>query len=425
MTDPVRFLFHRWRLRSAVAACCLLLAACIPAPLGKYYKPIYRDGGIARVEYSGNQCHGATGAPVSMKVALAEGVTLKARADTDRLDAASAPTDAGGMRLNLALEVPAGVSVRFEGREARVGADDRAAVVVPMPAFEVSATRMFPGDATIDPQRISPTPQLFADGLPTPARFETQLSIAYALPDFVPPAIEVEMPGLRFADEPAPADTPSGAAPLILRARAAARPESFAGQYKDTRSLVYRTVEAQATLEARQRQCLERQPQQTAQCSRLAAYDDGRFDVLQGAVRYSGRWYVHDTRRKEPFRGEVSLQHRRAAGWQLSRNAIRVRDLSGVGSDAVKIHRIDRMWVRFRYEAPFDAAFVGVDDHPGLAALGGTELRLSLPLETMPSQASRHAVHLPALRINGTLVPLQPIEIEKRLFDVGLSPFNC
>ena len=423
MTDPVRFPVQRWRLRSAIAASCLVLSACIPAPLGKYYKPAYRDGGVARVEYSGNQCRGASGAPVSMKVALADGVTLQV--DADEVSPGSTASQAGGMRLNLALEVPAGVAVQFQGRETTVGADGRNDAAVTMPAFQVSAGRMLPGDAWVDPHRISPTPQLFAPGRSAPTGFETHLTLSYAWHDFVPQMIEVEMPGLRFAAGPPVLETPPGAMPLILQTRAAARPESYAGQYKDTRSLVYRTVEAQAALDARLRDCLESRPQQAAQCSRLMGYDDGRFDVLHGEVRYAGRWYVYDTRTRQPFRGEMSLQHRRTDAWRLSSDAIRVRDLSGTGAEAVRIHRIDKMWVRFRYEAPFDAAFVGVDDHPGVAALGGTRLRLSLPLEPGPSQASRHAVHLPALRINGTLVPLPPIDIEKRLFDVGLSPFNC
>ena len=134
-------------LLACLSAC---LCACVPAPLGKYYKPIY---GAPGATYSGDQCQGQAGAPASLTWEIADGVSLNVSAwrtygERNRPD----------RPLRLTLQIPLGTRFQFLGDGIRLSqrAEDEGQVV---PAnLDIAATIMIPGDQAVDMPKIAPTP---------------------------------------------------------------------------------------------------------------------------------------------------------------------------------------------------------------------------------------------------------------------------
>jgi hypothetical protein len=69
---------------------------------------------------------------------------------------------------------------------------------------------------------------------------------------------------------------------------------------------------------------------------------------------------------------------------------------------------------------PLETRLTGVDDMPNG---GGTMVGFSLNLGDR--EPSKYIIDLPAAHINGVLYRVLPIELELRMFDVGIEPFTC
>jgi hypothetical protein len=82
--------------------------------------------------------------------------------------------------------------------------------------------------------------------------------------------------------------------------------------------------------------------------------------------------------------------------------------------------------VHLRYAAPFGSAFIGVSN---ARVLPPTKLSLTMPLPLPPAAgggaAQRYVLRLPDISIGGKLVPLRPIQFERRRLGMGVRPFNC
>lgn len=404
------------RCRLGAVAASFVLAGCVPAPLGTYYKPLTAGAGAT---YSGELCQGAAGAPAVMQIELASGVTLVVRAGMPPAASAAAPAR-GGVALAMTLRVPEGVTTQFADAQIAISADGQERRVT-APALQVLAWRQIDGAAMFDLTRDSPTPSLFAAGAAPVAGFRSVASINYAVPGFAPSRLEAQLPGLRIVDASGSRLLP----PLTVQA-GADDTQGSAARDPGRQMIVYRTQDRVAAVHERHAQCL-REPSRTAQqCARIPQYDERSLDALHGGVRYAGRWYVFDPRASSPFMGELTIEQNAPARWQLAPPAITLRDLSAASGTPARTHAIGRVSVSLSYAAPFTSAFVGVDNTRKDST---TRVTMQLPLDPgdarSPGPARRYVVRLPAISINGTVVPIQPIEFEQRRLDVGLLPFNC
>lgn len=390
------------------AVSCLILgtvmAGCAPVPLGSYYKPLYPAATPQQVSYRGDQCHGASGAPVTLRLILAEGVELQL---------GSRPAPGGdGRELMLEIELLPGRQLQFAHHQIAIQRDQSPWETISAPDWQLHSRLPVDARQPIDVAALSATPDLLAG--PDAPSLEGTLSASYSFKPFMPEHIEVDLPGIQVSTAP----TLNVAAPSVT-ARAMARPELYEGQYRDTRSLVYRTSSQQHVLDQKLQAC--RSSGQTArQCQRLLDADDGRLQLHQGAFTFDSRWYLYDTRRHEPFRGELSIRFEQPLRWQLDPPRVRVRDPGQ--PDVSHEHILDTAWLTLAYNAPFGSRVQLAPGLPASGTLAGTRLRLELPL---PGPAAVYRVQLPPLLINGKSQPLKVFELERRRFDMGLMPFNC
>lgn len=380
----------------------MLLSGCIPAPLGRYYKPLYPEPAAT---YSGDLCYGQAGAPAVLTVPLVDGVRFTVRA-TQRLT-----IDTHSPRqLDLSVTVPAGVRFRFVTPQIAVEPVDTPAAPADALTMAVQASLRVPALERIDPMQVAPTPLTSSQGQPlyTDYRLNTGWMPSWG-DGFVPQAIEMTLPTLRRAGYPD--------LPLVVQAQARPRPERFAGESKGHTSLIYVTPDSDARTAARHRQCLA-EGRAAQACDLITAYDDGGFQIRQDDLEVQGRWYVYHVERGTPFRGDLGLQMSRPTPWQLLDNQIRVRNLA---DHSERRHTFSHLNLLLSYRVPLDSTVYLPPERA--QPQKGVELQIRRALDAQ--EAARYRVTLPDVAINGRRLTLPPIELVRHSLDFGLLPFNC
>lgn len=380
-------------LRFALWAVPYLLVGCIPAPLGKYYKPSVAD---IPSQYSGNECHGMAGAPAIMEFPLAPGI--QARVDAIRVQGAS---ETSGRVLHIEIELPLGNDIQFTSPTAKIREDDNGVwQALPM---EVTLSAAVRTGGRVRMADIAPSLVQAID----PNDFYANATLDYSLPNYVPEQITMTLPGIRI-------DGGNIIAPARFEAHSKQREPTYKGEYRDNWSLIYTTPESQARLEKRLSNCAAKGSPGTAneRCKYLYGFDEGGFVRTLDPFSVSGRWYVF--RPGLPFNGELKLEYHHPMDWEFVSDTLSLQDDNGK-SNAIPLNS---MSLYFHYVIPLDTPLHGVNRPPSK-----TKLEINGNLGT--SEASRYQVQLPALRVNGKLYALPRIDLEKHLFDFGIEPFNC
>ena len=355
------------------------LSACVPAPLGKYYKPIYAAPGAT---YSGDLCRGQAGAPASLTWEVADGVSLNVSAwrtygERNRPD----------RPLRLTLQIPLGTRFQFLGDGIRLSqrAEDEGQVV---PAnLDIAATIMIPGDQAVDMPKIAPTPFDGAASRQAIRNFSGSVALHFSWPDnFVPKSLAMEIPPIVLLDAP-----PAELAPIKVLATAKKRPDRYPGEFKSQTSLIYTTPVSEAALAEKVAKCTQETPPR--KCEQIPLYDDGGFSLERQGFDFSGRWYVYDVEKHTPFSGTLDVAYREPVRWKFAANKIRITDLS---SRAERIYQFEKFPLYLRYQVPFDTPVRGVNDSP-YSKTTTVSNNSSLGTEELP----RYFIKLPPLLING------------------------
>lgn len=380
-----------------------LLSACVPAPLGKYYKPVYSDSSAT---YSGNSCGGKAGAPALMTVALTDGVTLTI--DAWRSYGEQSRKD---IPLHITMQLPKGVQAQFMSNEIRVSSHAQNGGQNMPTEIEISAAVLIPSDGVVDMQEIAPTPFPDRGSVQTVTKFSANTAFYFSWKDnFVPSSISMDIPTIVLLD---------GAAkellPMKLTANARKRPDTYPGQYKSSTSLIYANQASELALAQKYARCIKETPH--LKCKQILLYDDGAFNLEQQGFNFSGRLYVFDVEKHSPFSGELHVEYQDAVKWKFVSNIIRMTDLSNM---AQRTYQFDKFPLSFRYQVPLNTPVRGVNDAPHSKT---TNLSINSSLGTENLQ--KYIVQLPPLLINGKLHQIKPVELEKRVFDFGMEPFNC
>lgn len=384
----------------------LLLSGCIPAPLGRYYQPVYPDPAAT---YAGDLCYGKAGAPAVLTVPLPDGVSFTVRATARLADDPTRPR-----QLDLSVKVPAGVRFRFVAPQLTVEPADAPGTSSPPPSaplmMDVQATLRLPARDRIAPADMAPTPLRTPQGqaLYTDYRSHTGWTPSWG-EGFVPQAITMTLPTVLRP----------GQADLRVEVQAQARPrrERLIGEQKGHTSLMYATAESDAETAERHRRCLaEGRP--ASACQAIITFDTGGFRITRDELLWRGRWYVADVEQGSPFRADLTLEVNTPSPWQLSDNQIRVRDLS---TQTEKRHTFEHLNLSLSYRVPLDSPVY----LPTERALGPKGVVLSTRRSIGSQEAERYRVTLPEVEINGRRLTLPPIEFVRHSLDFGLLPFNC
>ena len=397
MSGRVRFVLRRVVGLTPLVGVLLALGGCIPAPVGKYYQA---QMSLSGARYSGSACHGQSGAPAVLHVTLAPGVD--ARIDAMPVHGA----DAGGQRpLHIAFEVPRHTTLRFGGRVARVSVDDgRTWRDLPLRASVRASVSVADRVAFTS---WAPT----ALGAIEPGTFEARAALSYQLPHYAPQRLTMTIPAIVLADGAELAATQ-------VEAQRQERPESYPGEYRTHRSLIYTTAASRAALVQRTLECQRRVAagDRTLHCDNLRIYDPGGFKVANGPFAISGQWSVFDLEGGAPFTGELQVAYRQPLDWRFAQARLQLLDEQGRTTDVP----IQALRLSFSYDLPLDAAVQGVGNTPISNATAMTLLG-----SLGDAEAPRYLVQLPTLIVNGTVVPLPPIDLRRHLLGFELAPFNC
>ena len=386
----------RWIL---IAGLLVNLIGCVPAPMGKYYKPIYAD---AAPTYSGDLCYGKAGAPAILTIPLADGVRLSVSAQKNYLE-----KDRADRSLRLSLEVPFGAAIQFASSEIHVGHDlNDPGVVTKADAF-VSALLMVPAAEPADMQRLAPT----SFSVQEVRRFSASTWLDFTIGDhFVPDGFTMELPRLVRS-----LDTKSNQSPVVLSATARRHTDRYPGEYKNKTSLYYETPESLQLLKDKIAKC-EREGRGD-KCNSITTFDVGEYKLERDGFEFSGRWYVYEVEANSPFSSQLKIRTTNPEPWRFEQNRIRLVEK---GTGAERIYTFEQYPLSIGYMVPMGTQIRGVNrsknDEPTSATIES-----SLGVD----EAATYVVRLPDLMINGRRFQIKPILLERRLLDFGLEPFNC
>lgn len=386
-------------------ALCIIgfLAGCIPAPMGNYYKPIYPD---PSAKYQGDQCYGKAGAPSSLTWTIADGVTLsittvRTYGEKNRQD----------RPLRISIGVPFGTQVHFLSDEIRISNSlQEAGKTIPSDIYISAAVRMASNEIA-DFAKIAPTPFPASESNQKIQNFSAATWLNFSWQDnFFPLAFTMEIPPILLVDSPQVDHHP-----INLEAKAKKRPERYPGEYKSQTSLIYTTKESESALAEKYAKCLNERPD--TQCKNLLIYDEASYQVEKNGFKFSGKWSVYDVEKKTPFTGEIKIDYTKPIRWRFATNKVRIIDAE---NRTERTYVFDSYPLHFKYQVPISTPIRGVNNptftKPTTASIDG-----SLGTDESP----RYFVKMPPVQINGKQYKIQPIELEKRMFDFGLEPFNC
>lgn len=381
----------------------MLLSGCIPAPLGRYYKPLYPEPAAT---YSGDLCYGQAGAPAVLTVPLADGVMFTVRATSRQGESKD-----GARQLDLRVRVPPGVRFQFATPQISVTPDDTEPAASTPLTMTVSATLRLPARERIEPLRLAPTPLTTPQGVPIYSDYSAYTGWTPSWGDgFIPKAINLTLPTVRRPSLPD--------LPIEVQAQARQRPERFPGESKGHTSLIYVTAASDARAAERHRQCLS-EGRPASACQAILTYDDGGFQIESGPLTLQGRGYVYHVEQGTPLRFDLTLRMQAPTPWQLADDQIRVRSLP---DQTERRHTFSHLNLSMRYRVPLDnPVFLPRERAGGPQAMVELDTRRSLG----PQEAARYEVRLPAIDINGQRYTLPPIQLERHSLDFGLLPFNC
>lgn len=372
-----------------------LLAGCIPAPYGPYYRPSYPDPSAVMTQAN---CGGQAGPPSRLSFALPDGisVSLNTSSDTPGTDASTKAETRSVLRL--ALSLPPGSRLAFLEDRLQIDAGDGTALLVSPPA-SVSATHPLQAGDTMSSVRLAPVDpeRLTAHSMPGAPVFTAKASFGLVSPDYQPDRLTLTLPALRH--DGSTLNLP----PLQLDA-AAYRP----GWHN------YSTADARAKQQAEHRQCQTKTPEQHCEYL-LTTYEEG-FRSRHGEVEASGRLLIIE--RPQGHRLDAYLDYAFFAGdtWQLaSDQATLVDTANGARRDLPLTSLVAHIQLT---ELPLSTAV----RNPSSDGRGKVTMWLDIPL---PGSAARYTIQLPEVEINGKRHRPKPLTLERRLLDGGIEPFNC
>lgn len=378
----MRALARRTHAFLLLAASCALLAGCLPAPYGPYYRPSYPDALAQPVKA---WCGGQAGPPTGLIVMLADGLTMRVGAGTATQ---AAPT--AGLRFELAP----GTALRFLDDTVRVGdgaRSDRVAV-----SMSVASHARVAAQDTVDLAALSAVAPAALDAAgASVVSITVDTGFSPGAAGVRPDTLRIEWPPIRWEDG------------SVTRFAAV----ELKGRISKSGWLQYRTDEESEALRARYARCRAETPQRN--CAFLPdSYENG-FTVRADGATLRGRLLVIEPA-KPRLAAYLTMELSRLQAWGWTDPVVVLRDArSGqswrqpLGPSGVSV-RAQGLALSTRVLAPAAASATASIEIP----LGG-------------AASERYRLRLPPLEVNGRSIQPEPIELERRTMDGGLEPFNC
>ncbi len=371
--------------RLAVAVAALVLAGCLPAPYGTYYRPAYPD---PSAEVTRASCGGQAGPPARLAFNAPPGLKFTA-------SALKAPIGGGAhWPLAIAFALPPGHTFRFTADTIELATDATGPGVAVAPSVHAHVTLRLPADRWIDAATLAPADPVLRR--PTDRPLGT-VRIGFGRFDMITEAIEVTLPAIETE-----------------RGRVTIPPLRLDMDRRRWGTRYYRTAEYLQSVIARTEACTREGRQR---CENIRDFDAYAFRIPAGDFELVGRfWAMETTKRVDPLMFELVIEARGTERWRIVEPVVRVRDLAG---GPVQEHRFTELGAAFHAPVPLSA--------PIRSARTGraTETHVRIDANLGSEERSRYFVRLPPYMFDGERYELKPIELELRRFDGGIEPFNC
>lgn len=370
-----------------------LLTACVPAPYGPYYRPSYPDNSAALIK---EFCGGEAGPPSVLTFNVADGVTFtvataKSYSERSRKD----------VPLTITLNVPSNTTAQFLSDDLSISGSPNGEDKIAVP-LQVAALVPMGKKDVVDIDRIGPVTSLavqkFIQAHPDHAVSEVHIDFNLGNEKFHPEVISLHLPAFST----------SGASITIP-------PLKLVANTQDKGWWKYETREHKQAREERYVRCLKETPH--LHCKNILQVIDEGFRLDMAGIEITGRLAKADFTQKPKITGRLNFASRSVEPWQFSTNHIRAEDIK---TGETHHYYFNQFAVFFGwYDVPLSTAIKG-----GHSELGGNKtLRIATSLGE--KYLSKYYIKLPPILINGHKYVLKPIELELKLFDGGIEPFNC
>ncbi|MCM5572331.1 hypothetical protein M6I34_17590 [Burkholderiaceae bacterium FT117] len=363
-------------------AAVALLAGCIPAPYGPYYRPSYPDASAQAVKA---WCGGQAGPPTGLVVSLADGLTMRVGAATAT---GAAP------KAMLSFELAPGTTLRFLEDSVRVD-DGAGSGRIPVRMSVASHARVAPTDIVDLPALSAVAPAALDAAGPGAVSITVGTGFSPGAAGVRPEVLRIEWPSIRWAD-----GTVTRFAAVELK-----------GRMSKSGWLQYRTDDETEALQARYARCRAETPQRNC-AFLLDSYENG-FTVGADGATLRGRLLVTEPA-KPRLAAYLTMELPQLQAWRWSDPDVLLRD-----------PRSGQSW-----RQPFGASGVGVRAQglplsTPLAAPAGASATASIEVPLGSAAGERYRLRLPPVEVNGRRTQPEAIELERRTMDGGLEPFNC
>jgi len=344
----------------------VLVASCVIAPQGSYYKPSYPDKSAV---FEGGWCYGTAGPPSVIKLPFEGGNVVKLRLESD---------DDKMIQLWLNIVVPPRSSVRFTDNKIKFTdpvSGDSWTREAPQLNLLSGPARSIPASTIINFEEIGPTTPLH---VPTDVSWKNfQVWIPFSINNYYPRAATVYLPPIVANDK-------RYEVPAIELVEDAGAKEQNRIKAKGKQNYWW-------PYQAHER-------------------EDGSWASIEGFIIGGG---VTGGYLDNEFGGNIMVSFPPATKWQFLTNSMRIVDLDTNIEHKVIFNSVKPNFnLKVKFTAPILAG----------GSIMGTKAYVNIPVSVKPHESI--TVELPTLIINGKEIRIKPITF-KKTFGVGIIPFNC
>ena len=345
-----------------------VLASCVVGLDGAYYEPSYPDKTAALER---RFCGGQAGPLSVIKLSEKDGISIKARLETDKEDK---------LRLGISINVPRGSKAKFVSDEIQLSDSKSGRRWSIKPYFRIYESMLLVPSATVSVDEVASGDIRWTN---------LKVSVPFSISNYFPRAVAIDLP------------------PIIVNGETYVIPSIQLEEDKEFKEK--QRIEAfekklwwGPTYEERKRWWWWL----------YKAKDENKNgtwgktgDFIVGGGITAG--YLDNE-----FGGNITVSFPPTTKWSFSSNSIRIVDL-----DTGEERHIN--FKKMRLEVKLNLALTALVSGTAAYFDPGSEPVISEhPLDSL-------VVELPNLIVNGEEIPIKPITFDKRSFRIGIEPFNC
>jgi hypothetical protein len=367
-----------------------LLSACVPAPFGAYYKPDYASDSATLIK---EYCQGEAGPPSVLTFKATHGVAITVTTAKSYMDSAREDTP-----LTITVNVPKNTAIQFASDNLRISETLNGEGYKALTTLKVAALVPMGKDDVVDLDSAGPVSSMVAKKA---ISSQSAASVSKA-------HIDIEFPDKQFHPDVAVLHLPA----VNIKGETITFPApSLIANTQDKGWWRYESKEHQQAREVQYSRCVADTPQ--LHCKNILQIIDTSYRLTNSGFDISGNLFMAGFTQNPTLTGRLDFSNSTTDPWHFTTNDIYVEDIK-TGD------------VRHFYFDKF-SVFFGWFDVPLTTEVKGAKADATIRIETTLGKRMRpkYYIKLPPMLINGQEYVFKPIELDLKMFDGGVQPFNC